>query len=238
MSLPPPGCPSIPEPPEPLRIRIPGGITIEAIPPMEGKVITPLGAVQALLNQLGPAMAALQPIFLIINAVNSIIELIKTIPGLITGNVPDFIEALDKAIDAVAALLQFQPSLSLPFMIADMLNAIVTILTALRDLVNQLQELESKGQAVIAEAQAAGDAALEASGECIVAQADAYSAHVTASLGPLNHLLDMLQILMGLLPNPPPEIPGIGDAPSGLDALADFLDDLIQVFSAIEIPGA
>lgn len=233
-----PTCPTIPEPPESLKIRIPGGITIEAIPPIDGKVITPLGAVTALLNQLGPAMAALQPIFLIINAVSSIIELVKTVPGLITGNVPDFIKALDEAISAVAALLQFQPALSLPFLIADMLNAIVTILTALRDLVTQLEKLESDGQAVIAQAQAAGDAALEAAGDCMVQQAALYEAHVTASLGPLNSLLDMLQILMGLLPSPPPEIPGIGDAPSGLEALGEFLDGLIAVFGAIEIPGA
>jgi hypothetical protein len=204
---------------------------------MEGKVITPLGAIQALLNQAGPALAALQPIFLIINAVNSLIEVIKAIPGLITGNVPDFITALNDAIDAVAALLQFQPALSLPLLIADMINAIETILIALRDLVTQLQALESQAQAVIAEGQAAGDAALEAAGDCMQAQATAYEAHVSASMGPLNSLLDMLKILAGLMPNPP-EIPSIEDAPSGLDALAAYLDALIEVFSAIEIPGA
>ena len=232
-----PTCPTVPEPPPPLRIRIPGGITIEAIPPLEGKIITPLGAVQALLNQLGPAMAALQPIFLIVNAVNSLIEVIKAVPGLVGGNIPDFITALNDAIEAVAALLQFQPALSLPLLIADMINAIVTVLTALRDVVTQLQALEAQGAAVVAQAQAAGDAALEAAGNCMLQQASAYEAHVTASLGPLEHLLDTVKTLAGLMPSPP-EIPGIGDAPSGLDALADFLDGLIAVFSVIEIPGA
>jgi hypothetical protein len=119
-----------------------------------------------------------------------------------------------------------------------MMNAMVTILTALRDLVTQLQALQSKAQAVIAQAQADGDAALESAGECMQQQADAYGEHVTASLGPLEQLLDMVKLLAGLMPNAP-EIPGIGDTTGlDLDGLADFLDDLIAIFEAVEIPGA
>lgn len=238
MTVTPPACPAIPSPPEPIRIRIPGGITIEALPPIDGKIITPLGAVTALLNQLGPAMAALQPIFLVMDAVTKVVEVIKAVPALVGGNVVDFFEKLNEAIDAITALLQFQPALSLPLLIADMMNAMVTILTALRDLVTQLQALQTRAQAVIAEAQASGDAALEASGECMQLAADAYGEHVTASLGPLEHLLDMVKLLAGLMPNAP-EIPGIGDTTGlDLDGLADFLDDLIEIFSAIQIPGA
>jgi hypothetical protein len=64
---------------------------------MDGKIITPLGAVTALLNQLGPAMAALQPIFLVMDAITKVVEVIKAFPTFATNPV-EFFDKLNEAI--------------------------------------------------------------------------------------------------------------------------------------------
>ena len=238
MTLPNPACVVIPPAPAPLRIRIPGGITIEGLPNLEGGIITALGSVQSLLQSLTPAMAALQPMFLIIDAVSKLMAVLQAVPGLVAGNLPDFLQAMDEAVKAVLALAQLEPSISLPLMLSDMITAMTTALQALKDAVVELQALSTQADAVIAQAQAAGDTALEAVGDCMKAQAEAYGGHVIASLGPLGNLMDMAGQLAGLMPAPPP-LPTVGDATGmDLDELADFLDTMIAAFQAVNIPGA
>lgn len=238
MTVPTPTCVTLPSPPTPLRLRFPGGITLEGIPNLEGGIITPLGSIQALLAATTPALAGLQPVFLIIDAVTKVVAVIQAVPGLIVGNAVDFLEALGEAVKAAAALAQLQPALSLPLLLADLISAMIATLQALRDEVTEFAALSTQADAIIAAAQAAGDAAMEAEGNCYKAQAEAYGQHVIASLGPMGQLMDIAGQLAGLMPSPP-ALPSIGDATGlDLDALADFLDTLISTFEAVEIPGA
>lgn len=217
---------------------MPGGLTIQGIPLLNGGVITATAQIQSLLQSMGPAMAGLQPAFLVIDAIVKIMAVFDAIPGLITGNVVGFYNALADATKAVLALAQLQPALSLPLMLSDLIGALTTALVALKEEVVALQAMSAQGDALIAQAQAAGDAVLEGVGQCLKTQADAYNAHMIASLGPIGQLIDMATQLAGLMPSPP-ALPTVGDATGlDLDGLADFLDNLIAAFRAISIPGA
>lgn len=238
MTLTPPSCITVDSPPSPVQIRFPGGITLEGIPTLEAGIITPLGSVQALLAAAAPALAGLQPVFLIIDAVSKITAVIQAVPQLIAGNAIEFLDALADAVKAVAALAQLQPALSMPLLLLDLINAITTALQALRDVVTEIAELSAKGDAIIAVAQAANDPDQLAVGNCVKDQADKYAEHVIASLGPIGGLMDSATQLAGLMPSPP-LLPSIGDATGlDLDELADFLDTLVSAFEAVEIPGA
>ena len=176
--------------------------------------------------------------FLIMDVIFKMMEVFKSIQGLLTGDVVSFIKALNEAKDAVVALAQLQPALAIPLLLADLIAAMTTALQAFRDEVAKLQASSAQADAIIAQAQSAGDANLEAVGVCIKAQADAYGTHVIAGLGPMGQMMDIATQLAGLIPSPP-ALPSIGDATGlNLDELADFLDNLITVFQAVDIPGA
>jgi hypothetical protein len=229
-----PTCTTVPAAPSPIRIRFPGGITLEGIPSLEGGTITDLGSVQALLAAATPALAGLQPVFLIIDAVTKTVAVIQSVPGLIGGNVVDFFDTLGEAVQAVAALAQLQPALSLPLLLSDLISALTTTLRALRTEVTELAAISAQADALIASA----DPNLVIEGNCYKAQAEAYGEHVIASLGPLGKLMDTATQLAGLMPSPP-ALPSIGEATGlDLDELGTFLDTLISTFEAVSIPGA
>lgn len=238
MTISAPSCIVIPPPPALPTITMPGGLKLQGFPALTGGMITDLSAIQSLLNQMAPAMAALQPVFLIIDAIVKIMAIFNTIPGVVVGNVVDFFDSIKEAVEAVIALVQIAPAFSLPVMISGLIGNLATLLRALRSVVVDLQADTAKGNAIVAQATAEGDAALLDVGNCILAQSAAFQAHVLASLGPAGQLLEAATALVGMMPAPI-ELPSLGDA-SGLDldALGDFLDNIATVLEAIQIPGA
>jgi hypothetical protein len=208
------------------------------MPALDGGVITELGAVNSLMVQLGPAMAGLQPVFTIINAVTSIFDLVAAVPALVAGDVPGFISKLQKATGAIVALARLQPAVAIPGLINDLLGVMVAALTAYKDVLTTLQSQVTQANNIISQAQAIGDVNLEAAGNCMLNQAEAFGEHIGASMGPFGSLLQVAQSLLSLVPTGTPALPEVGDQSSlGLDDLADFMDDLISVLSAIRIPG-
>jgi hypothetical protein len=206
-----PTIPEIPDPPAKLSATLLAGAKLTSMPSVSGGVITALDHVQSMMGQLGPGLAAAQPIFALVNAVTATFDLIQAV---ITADPPGIIEAVQKAAEALSTLTSMIPQVAVPRMVIDVLTIVVAALQAVEQTLSDILESRDAALAVIAEAQAAGNAALEAAGNDMLAQADQMAAHACASLGPLGDLIGVVQNLLSLVPGLGPAIPVLPDCSS------------------------
>jgi hypothetical protein len=110
--------------PDGLCITMPGGVEICASIPSPVP-IPQTQLVAALIGQLNTALAPLQPVFNIIDAVIAVFDCIKAVatlnPSKIAACIPDLAQAVD-------ALIKLIPQLSLPLMIRDFVLAMIAFL--------------------------------------------------------------------------------------------------------------
>lgn len=203
-----PTIPEIPDPPAKLSATLLAGAKLVSMPSVSGGVITQLDHVQSMMGQLGPGLAAAQPIFALVNAVTSVFDLIQAV---ITANPPGIIEAVQKAAEALSTLASMIPQVAVPKMVIDVLTVIVSALQAVEQTLSDILEAQNAALAVIAQAQASGDAALEAAGNDMLGQANQMAAHACASLGPLGDLIGVVQDLLSLVPGLGPALPILPD---------------------------
>ncbi len=215
MTVPDPACVAVREVPKDFSIRLLGGAKIIALPQVTDGVLTELDQVMSLLTQLGPGLAAAQPIFNVINAIQSIFDLITSV---VTADPAGIIEAVQKASDAIAGLAASTPEVAIPLMIADSIQLIVAILEAVLDAIDDLVTIDQQAQALLDQAIADGNAALQVVAQCQKDQASAMAQHLCKSLGPVGQMIGVLQALLDLIPGSVP-IPGIPDC-SGLSLSA------------------
>ena len=124
-------CLKIPALPDPMRLTLPGGPSIEHV---------------NLLQVVQPALTPLMPIFNIIDAVVAAFECIKAIPQTI-GPPPDptaLATAIPELAQKVSRLLGLVPQLSLPLTIVGLIDLLIDTLGKTRDQLEHLQQhLES-----------------------------------------------------------------------------------------------
>lgn len=232
-----PTCSALPSPPEPLSVRLPGGITITAAPITPGLVVTDLGNVQALMAQLSPAFAGMAPAMTLIEAVVALFDVVNAIPGLIVGDVQSFTDALSRVAEAVGKLAGMAPQLSVPLAINDGLRAVSAMLRALSASLAGVSSAAARATSVIETAQQSGNAELLAVGRCLEDQAAALTEHALASLGGASVLLTIMGSLSSFVPGCP-EIPGLGEITGSADEVIEQLDALAELLDRITIPGA
>lgn len=232
-----PTCVTIPDPPTRLELTLPGGLVLKGIPSIEGGVTTEIGAVQSLLSQAAPALAAMQPPLLTIDAVLALFNLFGAIPDLIGGDVQGYIQAVEDAFEKVSKLATLIPQVSVPRMIGDTITMLISAMVAVDTLVTGLVAQKADAQAALNTAQATGNAYLEAHANCVLTQVDQYTKHVGAALGPVGDIMGVADRLMSMVPGMP-SLPSISDASAvPLDDMHEAIEAAIGVLRAVQIPG-
>jgi hypothetical protein len=228
-----------------LSIDLPGGVALQA--KLEAGAFPNLGAlVNSVLEPLNAALTPLMPFFRLLDVVLAIIDCIKAIPDSL-GPPPDptlLFKCLKKLLKAVSKLLSLIPPLSIPIMIVGCCRVVIAALMAL---IEQLEHiLTVQASLDIARDKAAtlaldldlaeGAANLEASIDCAQANLDLQMEANSASLGPINKFLELLNAFAGLAGLPEfLSIEAGGDASAMLQPLKDAVAALSAVCNSIPV---
>ncbi len=190
-----------------LSIDLPGGVKLQAqIEP--GQLPNLSVVVGSLLKQANVALTPLMPIFRIIDVCIAIVEFSKAIPDSL-GPPPDptnLIKKLNKLIAAANKLLSLIPPLSIPIMLVGMCKALAaTLLAIITELEHLLRvQLDIDLRREYAEFLAkdadllAGAAALSTALDCAQANFDLQLSLTTSGLGPLNTIIDLINLFCEL----------------------------------------
>ena len=111
--------------PGPLSITFPGGAVLAAQLPRPTHSASELA--KDLLSRANAALAPLVPVFKIIDAVLSVIEAVKAVPGIVT-DPAGLIEKVADMVRKSAALAALIPPLSIPLLVAGLLDALIAYL--------------------------------------------------------------------------------------------------------------
>ena len=209
----------IPPTPDPQRLTLPGGVSIEHL---------------ELVDVIQPALTPLMPFFDILETVLALFDAVKAVPDTI-GPPPDptaLAEALQKVAEKVVGLLRLVPQLSLLFTIVGLVDLILHPLSEARDV---LVALQARAEALgVAEGRARerGDAQLLGIVECARANIEQEAANLGKRLGALGTLVGILNLFTSMIGAP--EVPDLSSlAGESLDAVVEPLDALVDVLTAV-----
>lgn len=222
-------------------VTLPGGIKICGQQGLE--LGDPTSVLRGFLAQINTALAPLGPIFLIIECVLAIKDVIDAIPKLV-GPPPDpkaFFDAIAKLVKLIAKLAGLAPQLSIPKMIKEILTVVLLTCLAVK---LELQALILQTARVLAAAtkgERPGNGKLAEVALCANTNFEAAMANLSASLRPLNNLIGVINLLLDLAQVPKdvrvPEFDHLGqDAAAALDAMNVPIELLQKVLDAIPLP--
>lgn len=209
-----------------LCIRFPGGANLCASPP--DLIAPPLD--ELVLTFLGQANAALAPlniIFDIINALSSVVDVFKAVATL---NPAEILEALDTLIDAISGLLNILPPLSVPALIKDLIEALILYLQGFVDRLEALQIQQVKIDTARTLAIDLNLTDLLSGVICAENQFSDITLNLQSSVGPVNSIIQLINFLGSLIGLPPLEI---GDITGSLDEMIDAINVLISILRSI-----
>jgi len=237
-----PECITIPALPPPKEITFPGGATLSQVLAAGSEIPDPLDMVTNLLGQANAAMAPLVPVFNVIDAVIATFNCIKAIPDSL-GPPPDptkLAECIPELAEKVDALLKLIPQLSVPLLVVGIIDCIIDFLKGIK------QQLEAIIDKLVEVANAAtkadelGDAKLKLVVECAEENVNIQLQAMNESLGPINKLIAILNIFLGLIGLP--EVPELGsllesgDPEQALQPLDDVVKLLTDIRNAVPVP--
>jgi hypothetical protein len=206
---------------------------LEGVPVIPSGIVTPLAQAQALLAALSPAMAAIRPALMVLDAVLALFKVIQKVPTLVLGDVEGFVSALADAAEKVGKLVGLVPQVSVPIMMNDLVGVMAAFCTGMAAELRAVGSVITQATALRAQAMAAGDAALTAAADCALAQGNAALAHLGASMGPFGSLLDLGSAFLGMIPGGK-SLPGAPDlAGSTAEQAAEALEQVGAVLSAM-----
>jgi hypothetical protein len=228
--VPPLPCPDRDPIPRDLCVNLPGGARICVAFP--GVVSSNLALVEQMMAQAGAAMAPLAPAFTTINVVLAVVEFAQKIPLLIA-NPPEFAEALQNLIDAAAELAGIAPPLSIPAMVASMIDVLIVFIQGAIDelatVVTQLQRIAS-AQAIL-DNLPSGNVDIELAIGCANNLVDSQLVELQerlASGGAFIEIINLFMQLIGLDPVSP--IPGLDE---GAEDAIETLQDVVSVLEGV-----
>lgn len=221
-------CRSLSEFPDELVIHFPGGATLV---PQVGLPPSLLEQARAMLGQVNTAIAPLNPIFDIIEAIVAIQNCIKAIPDAL-GPPPDpskLGNCIPDLVERIEALIALLPPASVLRMIGEMLDAIIAMLRGTTDELRAVIRLFDK----VTRAEELGSRipALLTVANCGRQSAGASMNNIGRALSALNPILGVLNSLLALAGLP--EAPTIqGGVPGDPEALIDALDGFVDVLAS------
>lgn len=221
-------CLEITTGPGEICIRFPGGTRVCAQFGIEtgdhGDII------RGLLAQANAALSPLQPFFMVLDCIKAIVDCIQSIPDCILQLSPEpILSCIPGLIEALTALLALIPQLSVPALIADILDALITGLIAIRNELSAMIRMNLKILAAGTRAAEVGNLELQAVVDCALANMEAQLINKNEGMKPLNRLIGVMNLLLemiGLRPIPSLDnIENVDDAAlAGLDASIKVLE--------------
>lgn len=213
-------------------ITFPGGAEISmsfpsAVPITEGEQL------QALFAQFNTALSPLQPVF---NIIEAIIAIFKVICALAHFNIPEVIRSLPNLAEKIDALIKLIPQLSVPLMVVDFINHLITYLDTTIEGVKQVALYQAR---IIAAETAAADAGVDLSIviDCAKADVSATLSFMGEQAKPVNQLLDLVNAFLSLIGIPClPSFSNISLSPGFIESLEAYQEFLAALEKAITIP--
>lgn len=197
---------------------------------------------EAALAQLNAALMPFQPIFNIIDTVKMVVDCLTAIPKAITSFDPtELLNCIPGLVQQLNKLLAMIPQLSIPIMVSDIIDLLISILLGIRqDIGAMLRQLE-RIAAAATRAAAVGNVQLQVAVTCATENIDVQMANLNESLAPLNRLLGLINAFLKLLGLPC--LPTLSDLEAS-DAALDAIDLIIEalqrirtLFPNIELPA-
>lgn len=215
-----------------LCITLPGGTEICASVP-SSVPIPQTQLVATLLGQLNTALAPLQPVFNIIDAVIAVFDCIKAVATL---NPAKIAECIPNLAEAVEALIKLIPQLSVPLMIVDFIKAMIAFLQGfIEDLVSMV---EYQTRITLATNRAAKyDVDLALILDCASKNLDIELAHKGKQVAPIEQVINLINAFLSLLGLPCiPSFSSPSLSPGFLAYMQELNSFLSYLSSVITIP--
>lgn len=210
-----------------IKISLPGGAVLQASAGMEKGAA--IAVVRPFLSMISGATAFLAPAFTALEVGTAALEAIASVPKIVT-QPQKLLEALAKLAELTPKLLSLAPQFSVPPLVRDILRTVAITLRAFSEELTSIIEQDAEIEATAELAATLDLPQLTASIECARGESVAAKANLSASLGPVNTLLDFVRALVALLPVPI-EIPTLDspgenaqDTLAVLGTVADTLD--------------
>lgn len=210
-----------------LCITFPGGaemcVQIPGVP-------DPTDVSKQLLAQANAALTPLVPVFNIIDAILALFKCVKAIPDSL-GPPPDptkLAECIPDLAEKIDKLLKLIPQLSIPVLIAGLIDVILFYLEGLRGQLKAIIAAQVRIAAAATRAAELGNVQLRTVVDCAEASMDAYLQNLNEGMKPLNRLVGLLNLFLQLAGlQPIPDLANLGDdaeaALAPLDAVIDSL---------------
>jgi hypothetical protein len=231
--LPRQGLPEVPQPPS---ISLPGGTQLQGFLDFSQGIPDEGAATFSLLTQLAPAMGSMACLLKVLAAIQTLSDVLKALPGL---NPIEIGETTGEALQAIADLATCFASLQPPGIAVTIKGALELVIKFLESFLSRLEPIIRAQQDLdlsaatdnpaMAEALAFSEQTLERS-----------RAHLMASLGPVQPLLDMISNLedivgmsLGL-----PSLTDIGSDGEPAEVIAQVRETIDIIKQVIEsLPG-
>lgn len=211
-------CNRLPAPASSISFRMPGG-NLMAVPSPPGNGIpTAFDLMQQALTILQPALTPLTPIFGLIDTVIAIKDCIEAVPKAITQlNPKPVVDATVALVRKIDFLLQLIPPVSLIPTAADLIDAVILLLTGVEEVLTNLIDQKRRIEDAVVLVPQVPDLALaiECATETMNAQLDA----LNTALCPVNKFLELVNTFTSLAGLP--ELISLGDLGGNLEVARD-----------------
>jgi hypothetical protein len=225
-------APAIP----PISVTFPGGITLEGAAPPE-QATQPLRVAKSLIDQAGPVMSGLAPFFKLLDAIMALAKLGSSIPDAILQLSPEpILEAIQELAPKLAAVAALIPQLSIPLMIVNLIDVVILFLQGVVGQLGALAEDAQRATDAAARAEVLDSDRLRDIAQCLQENVDIQTANMSASMGPIGKILEIITLLASLAGLP--EMPAIGeftDPAAGIAVLEGFVDTISDIRDAIPV---
>lgn len=220
-----------------LCIPFPGGA--ELCPQQGLQSGDPSEILRSLLSSANAALLPLQPFFTIIGVVKAIIDCIQAIPDTL-GPPPDptaLANCIPPLLEMVERLLKMLPQYTVPLMVKRLLLLVATTLSALKGELLAVIRYQERIAAAATVAGLPGNDLLATILDCANTNATTTIANLNASMTPLQGLIAIVNILLGLINQDP--IGSLPDISGGAELALTPIDEFIAVLTDVAnmIPG-
>lgn len=216
MALPSLPCTSIEAGAQGLCATLPGGATVcIAFPSV--KIPTGLQAAKQMIGQLNAALTPLSPLFRILDCLAS---------------VPDVVTDPTGFLEKLAALASCLPPVSVPYVIAGFLDALIAFLGGLVAQLHAIIDQQARLLAAATKAATLGNTRLQLNVDCANAQLTAQLVSLNAGMAPLNSIIGTVNLIAAFAPGMP-SIPSLATLGADLESEIIVLDGVVATLTAM-----
>lgn len=210
-------------------VTFPGGVTLcaqQGIETGDANQIT-----RSLMGQINSALMPLMPFFNTLDVIKAIIDCIQAIPDCILQLSPEpILSCIPDLVKKLKKLLELIPQLSVPVLIATIIDAVIVALIGLRAELASLIAQQARILAAETRAAQLGNVALRTITDCATENMQAQLANYNESMKPLQRLVGVLNTLLAIAGLPELDVfPALGEELSTdmftvLDRIVDGLE--------------